>query len=49
MSRKNGDRARADRQRREKLHKRARSRELRKAVQERKEPREQITLPAHVV
>ena len=35
MSRKNGDRARSDRQRKEKTHKRARSRELRKALQER--------------
>jgi len=35
MSRKNGDRARSDRQRKEKIHKRARSRELRKALQER--------------
>ena len=35
MSRKNGDRARSDRQRNEKIHKRARSRELRKALKER--------------
>jgi hypothetical protein len=35
MSRKNGDGARSDRQRKEKIHKRARSAGLRKALQER--------------
>ena len=35
MSRKNGDRARFGRQRKEKIHKRARIRELRKVVQQR--------------
>ena len=35
MSRKNGDRARSDRQRNERIQKRARSRELRKVLKER--------------
>jgi hypothetical protein len=49
MSRKNGDRARSDRQRNEKIHKRTRIRQLRKALAEAHGTTESVKGTASVV